>query len=96
MIFWACKEIDFLFWTGSWPDANDERRLYSNRKAYKGSVFTMKTLIFYWPLEACDTEISISGGSSGDSLHNRTEFSFYVSEKIYVVQDLNICLKHIK
>ena len=48
----------------------------------------MKTLIFFWPLEACDTEISISGGSSGDSLHNRTEFSFYVSEKIYVVQDL--------
>ena len=38
---------------------------------------------FSWPLEACDTEISISGGSSGDSLHNRTEFSFYVSEKIY-------------
>ena len=82
------KKLNFFFWTGSCcgrrPEADDERSLCSNRKAFKGSVFTMKTLVFSFvlPLEDCETEISITGGISGDSLRQRNEFIFYISEYV--------------
>ena len=50
-IWFLCLKRNWIsFLTGSCcgrrPEADDERSLCSNRKAFKGSVFTMKTLVF--------------------------------------------------
>ena len=46
-----------------------------------GNVYN-ENLGFLLLLEDCETEISITGGISGDSLRQRNEFIFYISEYV--------------